>query len=258
MKFGAPLKDKPFGDSFGDGDYLRTFKEGPTLCRFPFPLLSSGWIGYYEHYDKPNQRSVPCNRTEDGDTSECRACNSDDKNFRYAARKVATNIQLVDKEDMVLPFKMSQRLYEQIERKAERDNGDVTKRDYLLTRTGKDQSTVFDVDREDVYEVDLKALQDKASDVQEILKSMYEEYWEKYGASRSAKAASVSEKGTSAEEDIPPTEPADLDLVIDEASLRAMNEDEIDKIISAAGLKDIDPDWSRSKKVDVLVDRLGE
>lgn len=37
-----------------------------------------------------------------------------------------------------------------------------------------------------------------------------------------------------------------------------MTEDEIDKIIVAAGLKDIDPDWSRSKKVDVLVDRLGE
>jgi hypothetical protein len=204
MKFGAPIADKPFGDSFGDGDYLRTFKEGPSLVRFIYPLTSSGWIGYYEHYNPATSRSVPCKRTPDGDSSDCEACNSDDKNFRYAGRKVATNLHLIDK-DIVLPIKMSQRLYEQIERKAERDEGDVTKRDYLITRTGKDQGTVYDVDREDVYEADLKALQAKAADVQEIIGSQYEEYWAKHGAKASAaKAVAASEEKGKPEEDEPP------------------------------------------------------
>jgi hypothetical protein len=46
--------------------------------------------------------------------------------------------------------------------------------------------------------------------------------------------------------------------VIDESTLRAMTEDQVDELIKTAGLKDVDPDWSRSKKVDFLVDRLGE
>jgi hypothetical protein len=257
MRFGDSIDKKPFGEprDAADGDYFRTFKEGPTLVRF-LHTFGPGWTGYFEHYDKPNQRSVPCNRTSDGDTSDCPACNSDDKNLRYAGRKVVTNLLLVDK-DIILPFKMSQRLYEQIERKAERDGNDPTKRDYLITRTGKSTDTVYDVDREDSYEVkNMEArAKDEGADHQQILNEQYESYYEKFGGG-SLPPKDVEPKGQSAEEDIPPTEPADL--VIDEASLRAMNEDEIDKIISAAGLKDVDPDWSRSKKVDVLVDRLGE
>ena len=89
---------------------------------------------------------------------------------------------LVDKE-IVLPFKMSQRLFEQIERRAERDGGDVTKRDYLITRSGKGTNTTYDVDREDSYEIDLKAAQTNGYDIQKILAGQFEEYWENYGDS---------------------------------------------------------------------------
>lgn len=184
MRFGSAIKDKPFGESYSgeSSDYLRTFKEGQSLVRFVYPLSADGWIGYYEHYNPTTKRSTPCLRDSNGDTSECGACNSDNKDFRYAGRKVATNIMLVDKE-IVLPFKMSQRLFEQIERRAERDGGDVTKRDYLITRSGKGTNTTYDVDREDSYEIDLKAAQTNGYDIQKILAGQFEEYWENYGDS---------------------------------------------------------------------------
>jgi len=182
MQFGTPVKDKPFGESFGSDnvDYLRTLKEGQSLVRFIYPLDSNGWIGYFEHFNPANKRSVPCLRDEDGSNSKCGACNSDSKDFRYASRKVATNVQLVDK-NIVIPIKMSQRLFEAIERRAERDDGDVTKRDYLITRSGKGVDTTYDVDREDAYDADIDALQDESSDVRTILKGQYEDYWSKYG-----------------------------------------------------------------------------
>jgi hypothetical protein len=182
MKFGVAVKDKPFGDSYGSdsADYLRTLKEGQSLIRFIYPLDGDNWIGYYEHFNPVNKRSVPCLRDADGSTEKCGACNSDSKDFRYAGRKVATNIQLVDK-GITMPLKMSQRLFEAIERRAERDGGDVTKRDYLITRSGKGTDTTYDVDREDAYDADLKALQKESVDVREILRGQYEEYWSKFG-----------------------------------------------------------------------------
>jgi hypothetical protein len=195
MQFGVAVKDKPFGDSYNatGADYLRTLKEGQSLVRFVFPLDGDNWIGYYEHFNPANKRSVPCLRDADGDTSRCGACNSGSKDFSYAGRKVATNIQLVDK-GVVLPIKMSQRLFEAIERRAERDGGDVTKRDYLITRSGKGTDTTYDVDREDAYDADLKALRKESSDVREILKGQYEEYWSKYGEDEAPKTKKVAAK----------------------------------------------------------------
>lgn len=38
-----------------------------------------------------------------------------------------------------------------------------------------------------------------------------------------------------------------------------MTEDQVDKIIETAGLtKEIDIDWSRTKKVNALIDKFGE
>lgn len=178
MKFGGKIKDKPFGENYGSGDYLRTFKEGPTLVRFIDQL--DDWHGYFEHYHPSLKRSVPCLRDEDGNTDECEACNSDNKAFKYASRKVALNLCLVDK-DIVLPFKISATLHEKLERRAEKDGGDITKRDYLITRTGMDQKTDYDVDREDAYEANFKELRSKSADINEILEDNFKEFWSEYG-----------------------------------------------------------------------------
>lgn len=168
MQFGQRKADAP-PIMEGSGNYLRNFKDGDTLIRFIEE--TDDWIVFREHYTT-DRRSFPC--TEDRDT--CPGCTSDVESVQRANRKYATNVWL-PKVDQVLPFRIPITLAKRVFSRAERNEGIVTNRDYVIMKSGKGMDTEYDIEADDKYAVDLKDLRSKAMNVQEILADSFNEIW---------------------------------------------------------------------------------
>jgi hypothetical protein len=167
MKFGQRKADAPEDQSSGDGMYLRGFKDGETKVRFL--QETDDWIVFREHYNK-ERRAFPC--TED--RNSCPGCTSDDDEISRSSRKYAAHVQVI-KGNYAAPYRIPVTLAKRMFARAERNDGVTTDRDYAIIRSGKGLETDYDVDPEEKYEVNTKALLEGAQDVHTILERMFEE-----------------------------------------------------------------------------------
>jgi hypothetical protein len=257
LTFGQRKADAP-AITEGSGNYLRNFKDGDTIIRFIEE--PDDWIVFREHYTT-DRKSFPC--TEDRDS--CPGCTSDIESVQRASRKYATNVWLV-KSDLVLPFRIPMSLAKRVFSRAERNEGIVTNRDYVVMKSGKGMDTEYDIEADERYAVSLKELLAKAMDIQEILSESYDEIWGEKEDSPIAKAAAekprrerkvymedLDEKEDS-EEEFPSKPETDTDddasgeLVIDEDALYDMGLVELKHLAKKAGL----PVESGMKKSDVI------
>jgi hypothetical protein len=258
LSFGQRKADAP-PIMESDGKYLRNFKDGDTVIRFIEE--PDDWIVFREHYTT-DRRSFPC--TEDRDS--CPGCTSDVESVQRATRKYGTNVWLV-KQDVVLPFRIPMSLAKRVFSRAERNEGVITNRDYVVMKSGKGMDTEYDIESDERYTVNLKDLLVKGLDVQEILSASYDEIWGEKEDSALVKAAKPRErkqyigdlddepsaKRLKDEEEFPSDpEPAaaedDGPVVIDEDALYEMDMVELKDLAKRANVKVA----STAKKSDVI------
>jgi hypothetical protein len=253
MIFGQKKADAP-PIMESDGRYLRNFKDGDTVIRFIEE--PDDWIVFREHYTT-DRRSFPC--TEDRDS--CPGCTSDIESVQRATRKYGTNLWLV-KQDVVLPFRIPMSLAKRVFSRAERNEGVITNRDYVVMKSGKGMDTEYDIESDERYNVNLKDLMAKALDVQEILSASYDEIWGEKEDSPIVKAAKPARERKVYIEDLDdedkkeefPSEPdpaAEEDagpVVIDEDALYEMGLVELKDLAKRAKVKIP----STAKKSDVI------
>jgi hypothetical protein len=243
MKFGQRKADAPDEPS-GDGMYLRAFKDGDTKVRFL--QETDDWIVFREHYNK-DRRAFPC--TEDKNT--CPGCISEDEDVQRSTRKYATLLQ-VHKGNYVAPFRVPMSLARRMFSRAERNDGVITDRDYVIMRSGKGLETDYDVDPDDKYEVNVKTLVKDAPSISEILERMFEDNAPGVAA---PKAKARPEKEVASEEEELPSkaEPqsesaGDSVIEIDEDELYEMG---IPALTDLAVKMDLDLD-GEEKKSDLI------
>lgn len=250
MKFGQRKADAPEEVS-SDGMYLRNFKDGEVAVRFLEEC--DEWIVFREHYTA-ERKSFPCT----GDRDSCPGCTSDDDQVARSSRKYATNVWL-PKNNMVLPFRIPITLAKRLFARAERNDGTITNRDYVVMRSGKGLEVEYDVEADDKYNVDLRPLLAQAKDIHEILAASYDEIWgepkaEKTSALAKPKAEPKAKVEKDDAEEAFPSEPevvsaaASDDLVIDEEALYDMGLPELVLLAEKEGL--VLPNGS--KKSDVI------
>lgn len=165
MRFGTKKSEAVESDS--DGMYLRNFKDGDTKVRFL--QETDDWIEFREHYTS-DKKSYPC--TKDRDT--CPGCNSEDEDERKAGRKYAANVHVV-KGNFTAPYRIPVSLAKKMFTRSERNNGTITNRDYIIIRSGKGLDTEYDVESDDSYKLDIKALLADGLDIEEVLERAFEE-----------------------------------------------------------------------------------
>ena len=224
MKFGVRKEEAPDVGG-GDGLYLRGFKDGDTTVRFLEEV--NDWIEFREHYTA-DRRSFPCTRQDD-----CPGCTSDDDKVKESVRKYAVNLQVVrSSNSYVAPHRIPVGIMKKMETRSERNEGTILNRDYIIMRSGKNFDTEYDVEADDKYDVNIKALRKDATDIEEVFSSMYEENapgqqkssrFEKDDdevVPRSARKAKVVQEEFPSESDVADDDDdADEDLVIDEDEL---------------------------------------
>jgi hypothetical protein len=264
MRFGTKKSEAP--EEFdNDGLYLRNFKDGEQKVRFL--QETDDWIEFREHYTS-DRRSFPCTRDKD----TCPGCTSDDEDVQRSSRKYATNVHVV-KGNYVAPHRIPISLAKRMFARAERNDGTITNRDYIVMRSGKGLETDYDVEADDKYEVNIKALLKDGKDIEEILAKSFEEN----APGQAAKPAKASrfEKDDEGDEVVPrsarrvvkddedeiPSETKssaaeDDDLVLDEDALIDMTIPEL-KAIAAKAEVDIPAGAKKSTIIRLLLDEAG-
>lgn len=252
MQFGKRKADAP---PRGTGNYLRRFPKGETKVRFIDE--PDDWIEYWEHFT-PDRKGFPC--TEERDT--CPGCTSSNEAVRKASRKYAANVHLV-KTGQVLPHIIPVSLADRFSTRAERNDGTLLTRDYVVIRSGDGFDTEYDVDQEDKYEVDFKALRAKAEiDIQDCFREAFIDVWG--DLNKTGSPSDIPDEHTPGDAD-PPTEPAGQsasaadqgDVVLGEKQIRAMDKAQLRSVCDTAGLS-YDPEDTASELVDKLLAAFGE
>lgn len=275
MKFGTKKRDAaPEAD--GGGLYLRNFKDGEVTIRVLEE--TDDWTVFREHYTA-DSRSFPCT----GDRLTCPGCTSDDEKVNKSSRKYATYVKLAN-NDLVLPFRIPVSLAKQLFTRSEKNDGTITNRDYTVIRSGKGLDTTYDVDSEERYAVDVKALLADVTPIEDILKASFEEVWgEDWEPEAPAKSATKTATGRprrkttdeeldeqvareaarkQRQEQDPPSEPAaqsesagEADVIVDEDAIYDMTMSQLTDLASKAGV-DVPEDAKRSQLIRLLLGTL--
>lgn len=253
ITFGQRKADAPPAAS--NGNWLRNFQKGETTLRFLED--PEDWIQYKEHYK--NKRSFPCT----GDTLACPGCTSDDEEVATRKTKYAANAWNV-KAARVEPYRIPVSLANRLETRAERNDGTLGNRDYVIIKTGAGLDTEYDCDPEDKYEAPLAQYRKDAADIQVILRESYEEVWGALDSSGSEddqdEPARKSKMKPKAEEELPFKKEAEkaqnsVDTEIDEATVRAMTLRELRTLAKDADV-DISDAEGKSEIADTIIDAL--
>jgi hypothetical protein len=259
MRFGTKKRDVQESE-FND-KYLRNFKNGETKVRFLEE--PEEWILYQEHFTRDRQ-SFPCTM----DTTSCPGCISEDEQMQRRSRKYGTHLLLVE-PNIVLPFKISITLASRLTARAERNNGTIVNRDYLILRSGEGLRTEYDVDADEKYPLDTDALLTKATaSIEEILQDMFTQVWgdpDQYKPKDEyrpkAKLSSVSKQ----DDDVPDAlklkheregmdvyvPPADDEIT--EAQIRAMTRSQLIALWKKAGWDGFNDDWNKTEIIDAIL-----
>jgi len=255
-----------------DGIYLRTFKKGETKVRF---LEEPGeWFEYREHFDPGINKSFPCTRTQ-----SCPGCTSENERTRNNPRRYGTFVYLVDQK-RVLPFKVPQRLSERLTLRAERNDGTLLSRDYVIIRSGSGIDTDYDVDQDERYALDTDELwkQRGENEIEEIVEKSFTEAFgdpnqfvdDAPKAPKAPTRETGSTSSTSAvstvkvDEEKAPWESSGNDefkpagdVEVTEAQLKTMSRNELKTVWVQAGLPEaeLDDDWGKSELIAELIKR---
>lgn len=240
---GFSVKKSEAPASGGEGVYLRSFPKGETTVRFLEE--PDEWRLYYEHF--VGQQSFPCT----GDTNSCPGCTHDSEDVQRRSRKYGTFVYNTKWNDVV-PYKLPMTLANRLTNRAEKNDGTITNRDYVVIRSGDGLRTEYDVDSDEKYTVDVQGLLRKAnpSTIEEVLESMYKQVWgdlEVEQEPRAPKQASDRMK-KEVKDDTPPwEEKAKDDEEITEAQLRSMTRSQLKEVWTKAGWDGWDDDWDKSE-----------
>lgn len=250
-----------------DGIYLRSFKKGETKVRF---LQEPGdWFEYREHYDQGIGKSFPCTRTQN-----CPGCTSDNERTRNNPRRYGTFVYLVDQK-RVLPFKITQRASDRLTIRAERNDGTLLSRDYIIIKSGSGLDTDYDVDQDERYALDIDELwkQRGELEVEDIVAKQFEEAFgdpNQYAddAPKATRSSSQKESSTgpttststaTADEPPPWEKPAEQskDVEVTEAQLSGMSRSELKTVWKQAELPmdEWDDDWEKPEIVKQILKR---
>jgi hypothetical protein len=226
MRFGQRSADV----SDSEGKYLRAFKKGDNLVRWLEEI--NDWTRYYEH--RKNNKGFPCT----GDQQTCPGCSSPDEDVQDGRKKYATYVWFV-KMNKVLPVKVPSSLRDRMVTRAERNDGTVLNRDFVVIRSGSMLDTEYDVDKDEAYDVDIKAkLKESPFTVQEALEAAYRDVW------GSLPDEDAPQQDKNAKETVPPTEPASQrdqgkqeDATLTEADVWEMDVPALRNLCDKAGLR---------------------
>lgn len=221
MEFGTPKKDAP---ERGAGKYLRRFKPGENRVRFLED--TDDWLEFWEH--RIGRNAFPCT----GDKQTCPGCTHEDEKVYKASQRYGTYVYLPQNK-AVLPFAVPRTVCDKMEIRAARNDGTITSRDYVIIRTGEGIGTEYDVDNEEKYDLDLKALLKEGREkltVQECLQESWNEVWGNNGeGAATATRIAATEDREKAQNDDPPSDAAAQndsgtppDTTLTEAEVRAM------------------------------------
>ncbi len=164
VTFGTKKSEAPA--STGSGVWINAFKSGETVVRFLDEIDS--WTQFMEHYNSDGHW-YPCTKDK-----SCTGCSSDIEKERKRSTKYATNVYLTKTGD-VRAYKIPVTLANALERRAERNSGTITNRDYAILKSGSGMDTTYDVDQESRYELDIDDLRKQGSDIEDLLRERFEE-----------------------------------------------------------------------------------
>jgi hypothetical protein len=250
VRFGQKKSEAP-EEVDSDGMYLRGFKDGDLKVRFLQEC--DDWIVFREHYNK-ERRSFPCT----GDKETCPGCTSEDDEVSKSSRKYATNVHVV-KANYVAPYRIPITLAKRMFARSERNEGTITNRDYIISRSGKGLETEYDVEADDKYEVNIKALLKDGQDIEEILERAFEDN----APGQPKKSSSLARE--KAQEEEPPSDPEPKsesagdsgdDEVIDEDALFEMTISDLKALAAKAGI-DVPSTAKKSSIIRLLLDEAG-
>lgn len=267
MKFGQQSSEVKDTSS---EEYLRPFRKGTTVVRF---LQEPGqFVHYREHYI--GGKSFPCT----DNTKRCPGCTHESEDVSKRSRKYAAMVYNVERKQ-VAPYKLAVGLNNKMEARYDRNDKTILTRDFAVIRTGDGLSTDYDVDQEDKYELDIKALLKTydGSSIEKILKDTFEAIWgdsSKYeGDDDNQNLATVTNitKEAPAKEDpadIPPglrtkeeqaevDKAKDDDVEVSEVELKKMTRSELEGLWKRAKLPidELDEDWSKNELVAEILKR---
>ena len=164
VTFGVKKSEAPASNT--SGVWINAFKSGETVVRFVDEIDS--WTQFTEHYNSDGHW-YPC--TKD---NTCTGCSSDSEKERKKSTKYATNVYLTKTGD-VRAYKIPVTLANALERRAERNNGTITNRDYAILKSGSGMETTYDVDQEQKYDLDINDLRKQGADIEDLLRERFEE-----------------------------------------------------------------------------------
>lgn len=238
MRFGTRKADVVEIESDSFNPYLRNLKTGDTIVRFLED--PDEWISYREHFLE--KRSFPCTQDD-----SCKGCEEGDK----SKRKYATNLYLVE-AGLVLPFKLPVTLAKKMFLRAERNDGVVTDRDFILIRQGEGMNTEYEVDPDDRSKRDIRTLLKDKEDIEAILVSSYEEMWGSVDSEKPKKSKKSKDSWDEPGDETAPWEKDELD----EADVRKMTRVNLIKLAKNHDI-DVDRDGSKAEILDTILTTAG-
>lgn len=279
FKFGGEKGYTPSADGDGDGErWIKNFKDGETIIRFLEQM--EDWTPYWEHYDAgigEKGAYFPCT----GNRRSCPGCTSEVERTSRASKRYLVNAKVGDYVDL---YKVPKTVADQMDARVAKDEGDATKREYSILRSGKAPQIDYDVDREERDPIDVEQYRDKFQDHQEALQSLWKRAFgdlepdsddnqdtEQPAARPARQPRTARTERSKPDEPVvepenqlgdPPSEPqpakdqvaeADDEVELSEEALRAMSAAEVKGYIAQAGIQADAPD---TEDVDVLVDYM--
>ena len=239
----------------GPENYLRNFKkDAETKVRF---LQEVGdWEEFWEHYST-DRKSFPCT----GDRETCPGCTSDNEEVAKASRKYGTFIFYV-KEGRSFPHRVPVGLKDKVERRNANSGNTNTDRDYIVIRSGKGFETEYELERDEKYDMDIEAqLETQKLTINDILIEAYEASWGIGSATADVEETpapkAAAKRAKEEPEEVPPTEAAQDDVEVDEATLRGMSFIQLATLATNAGLNVPDSIEGKEEMLDFLLAAAG-
>ena len=174
MKFGTKSNDigdikKAIKAGTGGNTYIAYLKSGKDM-KARFLTQPTEWLKYREHYSDAT-KFFPCTN----DKNTCPGCTSDNEKMKRASTRYLANVLDVE-TSKVIPLKLPLDLANRLITRYERNNNDMTNRDYLLIRTGSDfNNTEYDCEQEDKSPLDVSRYANQLHDLESLLVASFEE-----------------------------------------------------------------------------------